>query len=126
MSAKDESKYGLNCVSVPAIVSLAKYAIISGLVIAVGSLGDRILTLKRTPFNSGLIAVSDTLIHGVIGFFSWLLVCVFNGQPLCQYMLLVEAMLCGFTASAIDLDHVIAARSFHIKVRLIPRQVFKN
>lgn len=112
MSAKDVSK----CPSGPVVAGVAKYIFISGLIVAIGYFGDRLLTLKRTPWNSYLIAVSDTLIHGVIGLFSWLLICAIKEQPICEYMVLSEAFLCGLTASAIDLDHVIAARSFDIKV----------
>jgi len=93
----------------------SKYLFLSLIVIAISLIGDHLLTIKRTPFNSYLIAFSDTLIHGFIAFFSWLLVYVSKGQPICEYVIIMGSIICGLTASAIDVDHVIAARSFDLR-----------
>ena len=57
-------------------------------------------------------AVADNAAHGIIAFFSWCIVCEIHTRKH-----LIDGILCGIIACAIDLDHFIAAKSFKLKVR---------
>ena len=57
-------------------------------------------------------AIADNAAHGAVALLSWILV---SGVQSCED--LRNAVICGFMACAIDLDHFIAAKSFSIKVR---------
>jgi len=101
------------------------YVSISSLIVFISLIGDQLLTIKRNAINAYIIALSDTLIHGFIGFFSWLLVYISKGHPVCEHIVLMESFICGLTASAIDLDHVLAARSFDLNdISHLPNRPF--
>lgn len=57
-------------------------------------------------------ALTDSLTHGLVAFFSWLAV---RGEVAPQP--LVEMLVCMLMAMAVDSDHFIAARSLNLQVQ---------
>ncbi|XP_054163472.1 transmembrane protein 267-like [Oppia nitens] len=98
------------------IICELKYLSIASSLLVISIFGDHLLSIKRTPVNSYVIALTDTLIHGMIASLSWLLVAVTKGQPIYENIILIESLLAFMTASAIDFDHVLEARSFDLKI----------
>lgn len=106
---------------------LAIYLVLYSLIVGISLLGDYLLKLPRkTTIIQYVIALADTSIHGFIGATSWAQLVVHQlantttTTPLSayfQYAILRDVFLTAFLSSAIDLDHVIAARSVSIKVR---------
>ena len=76
-----------------------------------------------------LRAVSDSLAHGVIGGWSWVNVLLFNiasGVDGTSWTIrILKVALCVGMATVIDLDHMIEAKSFSIKVQLLLLRVLK-
>lgn len=84
---------------------------------------------KWLRFQNGvaLRAVSDSLVHGLVGGWSWvnvlLLASAVGEDGLSWLSRIMQVALCVGMATAIDLDHMIEARSLSIKVRcLLPLQ----
>jgi len=97
----------------------AKYLTLSLVLITISIIGDQILQIRRSLFNNYLIAFCDSLIHGLIGTISWLMICVSKGASIAEYLVLLQSIICGTTASFIDLDHAITAQSFDLKVYIV-------
>ena len=57
-------------------------------------------------------ALVDNAAHGIIAFFSWCIVCEIHVRRD-----LIDGVLCGVIACAVDIDHFIAAKSFKLQVR---------
>ena len=69
--------------------------------------------------GAALRAVSDSLVHGLVGGWSWvnvLLLTEGGGEGVTWTIRILQVVLCVGMATAIDLDHMIEARSFSIKV----------
>ena len=62
--------------------------------------------------SSYLRALVDNTAHGLIAFVSW---CVVSEIQTRKDVL--ESILCGLIACAIDVDHFLAAKSFRLQVR---------
>ena len=72
--------------------------------------------LKLT-YGVAMRAVSDSLVHGVVGGWSWVNVLLLTGaEGLTWTERALQVALCVGMATAIDLDHMIEARSLSIKV----------
>ena len=56
-------------------------------------------------------AITDSLTHGLVAFFSWKIV-----RPETNWISFIEMVLCLLLAMAIDVDHFIAAQSFDLQV----------
>ncbi|XP_023710471.1 transmembrane protein 267 isoform X2 [Cryptotermes secundus] len=78
----------------------------------VALLGDHVVT-HYTQYED-VQAVADNLTHGAIGLLTWHIVRI-HLAGLSLTTQLSEILLCGLLASAIDLDHFAAARSFRIQ-----------
>lgn len=85
--------------------------VVACLLTVVPVIGDFLVSSSDNRLAKSL---ADNVTHGVIGFLTWLLVCV-HYVHVSAYVLLVESIACGFAASAIDLDHFIAARSLSLE-----------
>lgn len=55
-------------------------------------------------------ALVDNAAHGIIAFFSWCIVCEIHVRRD-----LIDGVLCGVIACAVDIDHFIAAKSFKLQ-----------
>ena len=68
-----------------------------------------------------LRAVSDSLVHGIVGGWSWVNVLLFNSASgvngTSWTTRILQVALCVGMAISIDLDHMIEAKSFSIKVQ---------
>jgi hypothetical protein len=80
----------------------------------VALLGDHVV-VHEIVFED-VRAVADNLTHGTIGLLTWHIVST-HLADLSFTARLCEVLLCGLLASAIDLDHFAAARSFRIQVQ---------
>lgn len=72
-------------------------------------------TWDRLPHGNVLRALTDNMIHGIIGGWCWFNAALFMGEGLTS-TLLAQVAACVLMASAVDLDHFVAARSFSLKV----------
>jgi hypothetical protein len=72
--------------------------------------------MAHNTLSEDVRAVVDNLTHGAIGLLTWHIVTA-HLADLSFTARLSEVMLCGLLASAIDLDHFAAARSFRIQVQ---------
>jgi hypothetical protein len=79
----------------------------------VAFLGDHIV--ERSALPEDMRAVVDNMTHGAIGLLSWHIVTA-HLRDLSLSMRVCEVLFCGLIASAVDLDHFAAARSFRIQV----------
>jgi hypothetical protein len=77
-------------------------------------LGDRVVA--QNSLLQEMRAVADNMTHGAIGLLSWHIV-TGHLADLSFTARFWEVALCGLLASAIDLDHFVAARSLRIEVR---------
>ena len=66
-------------------------------------LGDYIVFTAFKNQITIVKALADSSIHGLVGYFSWLIV---QNQSFCQ------ALICAFIAMLIDVDHFIQGESF--------------
>ena len=81
------------------------------LVLLLNYAGDKILL---TNVDKPIKAVCDTSIHGLIGFLTYL--CIpWNLNVFERSDILVDGLQCLFVAMFIDLDHLVAARSFFLR-----------
>lgn len=75
-----------------------------------------------------LRAVSDSLVHGVVGGWSWVNFLLLNSASgvdgTSWTIRILQVALCVGMATVIDLDHVIEAKSFSIKVQLLLLNLF--
>lgn len=71
---------------------------------------DAIFSKIEGEYAPYIGAVADNAAHGIIAFFSWCIVCEIHIRKH-----LIDGVLCGIIACAIDLDHFIAAKSFKLK-----------
>lgn len=79
----------------------------------VALLGDHVVA--QNTLSQDVRAVADNLTHGAIGLISWHVVTThFVDHSFTAH--LWEVVLCGLLASAVDLDHFVAARSVRIEV----------
>ncbi|GFG34782.1 hypothetical protein Cfor_12045 [Coptotermes formosanus] len=78
----------------------------------VAFLGDHIV--ERSALPEDMRAVVDNMTHGAIGLLSWHIVTA-HLRDLSLSMRVCEVLFCGLIASAVDLDHFAAARSFRIQ-----------
>lgn len=90
------------------IFNVSTYLTLLIVVVAIG--GDYVVETSRSPV---LKAVSDNLVHGLIGGLSWMVYCVKRRK---SQLGLLEVVLCTLLSSLIDLDHFVAAKSVLIKV----------
>nr|XP_048299029.1 transmembrane protein 267 [Myodes glareolus]XP_048299030.1 transmembrane protein 267 [Myodes glareolus]XP_048299031.1 transmembrane protein 267 [Myodes glareolus]XP_048299032.1 transmembrane protein 267 [Myodes glareolus] len=81
---------------------------------------DRLLRFSVIHQNDWLRALSDNIVHGVIGMWSWAVVTGIKKKADFG-----EVLLAGFLASVIDIDHFFLARSLSLKAALtLPRRPF--
>ncbi|XP_055451715.1 transmembrane protein 267 [Psammomys obesus] len=81
---------------------------------------DRLLQFSIIQQHDWLRALSDNLVHGVIGMWSWAAV-----TGITKKTDFGEVLLAGFLASVIDGDHFFQARSLSLKAALtLPRRPF--
>ena len=73
---------------------------------------DYLLLLPQFSKKSLSRALTDNVSHGVIGAMSWLTIVGLKTRKD-----ILEGVICGLMASAVDVDHFIAARSLKIKVK---------
>ena len=71
---------------------------------------------ERLPHGNALRALTDNVIHGLIGGWCWFNAALFMGEGL-STTLLAHIAVSMLMASAIDIDHFVAARSLSLKVR---------
>jgi len=71
--------------------------------------------MSRPCFLLWLRAISDNFTHGLVAAIAWIMSAVARGSPGNDYRTLMESLLCLSFACLIDIDHILAARSFHIK-----------
>ncbi|XP_046918599.2 transmembrane protein 267 [Dermatophagoides farinae] len=106
-----------------ALIKLLYYICFYLLIILFSLLGDFILKLPRpNTLFMYLVAITDTLIHGIHAFFTWLMLTMLkirtNNNPLyfCDTTLIVHDILITMIISiSIDFDHIIVAKSFSIQ-----------
>ena len=70
---------------------------------------------NKLPRGKVLRAMTDSLVHGVIGGWCWMNVIILWGSW--SLAKAVQVLLCVIMAAGIDLDHMIEAKSLSIKVR---------
>lgn len=70
---------------------------------------------KGLPRGVVVRAVSDSLVHGVVGGWCWMNVGIALSEEF-NSMRLLQILTCVALASIIDVDHMIEARSLHIEV----------
>ncbi|XP_032752735.1 transmembrane protein 267 [Rattus rattus] len=81
---------------------------------------DRLLRFSIIQQNDWLRALSDNMVHGVIGMWSWAVVIGIRKKSD-----FAEVLLAGFLASVIDVDHFFMARSLSLQAALtLPRRPF--
>ncbi|XP_034379422.1 transmembrane protein 267 [Arvicanthis niloticus] len=81
---------------------------------------DRLLRFSIIQQNNWLRALSDNIVHGVIGLWSWAVVIGIRKKSDFG-----EVLLAGFLASVIDIDHFVQARSLSLQAALtLPRRPF--
>jgi hypothetical protein len=80
---------------------------------------DRFLRFPIIQHNDWLRAISDNIVHGVIGMWSWAVVTGIRKKSDFG-----EVLLAGFLASVIDVDHFFQARSLSLQVRHQCGQLF--
>ena len=81
---------------------------------------DRLLRFPIIQHNDWLRAISDNIVHGVIGMWSWAVVTGIRKKSDFG-----EVLLAGFLASVIDVDHFFQARSLSLQAALtLPRRPF--
>lgn len=91
---------------------------ISVIIAAVALIGDK--NSENQP-NRLAAAFCDNLTHALIGAFTWIGMCVAKtSHPTLLYF--IEIAVCGMFSSLMDLDHFLAAKSFHLKVFM---QIFR-
>lgn len=74
-------------------------------------LADRLLQFPFIQQIYWLRALSDNMVHGIIGLWSWAIVIGLKKKSD-----FTEVILAGFLSSVIDMDHFILAGSFSLKV----------
>lgn len=70
---------------------------------------------SKLPHGQALRAVTDSLVHGLVGGWCWANVLLVT-QVDWSGARLLQVALCVAMAAGMDLDHMIAARSLQIKV----------
>ncbi|XP_060567037.1 transmembrane protein 267-like [Ruditapes philippinarum] len=76
-------------------------------------LGDRLLE-HPVAKQQIVVAITDSLTHGIVGGISWAIICDFKFRK----QECVECLLCMMLAMLVDVDHFIAAKSFSLKSAL--------
>lgn len=86
--------------------------------------GDHVLLLSEADLKKALV---DNITHALIAVLSWLII-VFKCHLRSSMVInsIVELLLCGVTASIIDIDHFIMTRSLKLKVSSINAQFLKQ
>ncbi|XP_076373976.1 transmembrane protein 267 isoform X2 [Tachypleus tridentatus] len=92
------------------------------LLLLVSFIGDGLLATRIIQQSDFLRVLTDNSTHGLIAVISWILVAVSGtatrfDEPSNIFLksLLAEALLCGFIACVVDLDHFMMAKSFRLK-----------
>ena len=67
--------------------------------------------------NNYSIALVDNLTHGIIGSISWIMISVSKGALINEYSIIFQSIICFLVSSLIDLDHVVVAKSFDLRVK---------
>lgn len=70
---------------------------------------------RGVPHGVALRAVSDSVVHGVVGGWCWMNVLLVT-QEEWNGVRVLQIILCAAMAAGMDLDHMIEARSLQIKV----------
>lgn len=95
------------------MTDIAKIILYEALLCGTALLGDSLLqhSFSKQHF---VVAVGDSLTHGIIGALSWAVVCnlKFRRQEV------FECILCGALAMSVDVDHFLAAKSLSLKAAL--------
>ncbi|XP_015863585.3 transmembrane protein 267 [Peromyscus maniculatus bairdii] len=114
MASKVEKTHALQqCFSTESLVSSLGLGIFC-------LVADRLLRFSVIQQNDWLRALSDNIVHGVIGMWSWAVVIGIKKKADFG-----EILLAGFLASVIDIDHFFLARSLSLKAALtLPRRPF--
>ena len=88
-------------------------------ILATCYLGDYIVFTALSGQETIIKALADSTIHGLVGFFSWLII---------QKYPIYNAVICAIIAMLIDIDHFIHAQSFNIEnaVNLTHRPFLHN
>ncbi|XP_034253297.1 transmembrane protein 267 [Thrips palmi] len=77
-------------------------------------LGDKLVQVNQ--HDDMKRALCDNMTHAVIGFLTWISVhCNLGKGAFSSGRVLAQCILCALISSAIDVDHFISARSFHLK-----------
>ena len=71
---------------------------------------------KRLSHGVALRAITDSLVHGIVGGWCWLNMVLVMGEQFTAVRILQTAT-CVAMATVIDLDHFIEAKSFSFKVK---------
>ncbi|XP_070592483.1 transmembrane protein 267 [Erythrolamprus reginae] len=83
-------------------------------------LADRLLQFSFIQQTYWLRALSDNMVHGIIGLWSWAIVIGLKKKSD-----FTEVILAGFLSSVIDMDHFILAGSLSLKAALsLPQRPF--
>ncbi|KAL6038870.1 hypothetical protein STEG23_031180, partial [Scotinomys teguina] len=104
MASKVEKTHALQqCFSTESLISSLGLGILC-------LVADRLLRFSIIEQNDWLRALSDNIVHGVIGMWSWAVVIGIKKKADFG-----EILLAGFLASVIDIDHFFLARSLSLK-----------
>lgn len=88
-------------------------------------LGDRLVQMNQ--HDDVKKALGDNVTHAAIGFITWINVYYNLGKgAFPSGRVLAQCILCALISSAIDVDHFISARSFHLKVFFLKSIHFLN
>ncbi len=74
---------------------------------------------KSLPRGLLVRAVADNLVHGLVGGWTWANSVMVLGGKLISTVRVLQVACCVAMASAIDLDHFIAAKSMAMKVKFV-------
>ncbi len=83
-----------------------------GLLVGICATGDHLLTLPLVNQSLWIRACIDSTTHGLVAVVSWAII---SGSTSSGHAIM-QSLLCGAIASAIDLDHFWLAGSFTLKV----------
>lgn len=89
------------------------HAFVTGTIVLTCLGGDKLVTLAWMQTSDPCRVVADSATHCIVALLSWTIVVNIQVQ---KSTFLAEAVLCGFLASMIDLDHFWLAKSFRLKV----------
>lgn len=99
--------------NITALYNVSYYVTVLLALVAVA--GDILVSYAKVPLYK---AITDNMIHAVLGGLSWFLVCL-NYRNKNSTQTLLEIVACTVVSSLIDLDHFAAAKSLNLKVSIV-------